>query len=243
MWLLCQQTTGFRHSSPGLRSAEDWGKIYGACCADTLPAAPPPEQSGAGRGRAPGAAAPSGIPGRLEGWESSPREARLLAGAGRGGWELPCFSSGRAEILVRFLGRLCACKRLLRFLGSRQSGKAGICSHELPFVLFPRSLAELRVLTRIPVLRERPCPGDGSGDTQTGAGALPGAPPAGEPRCSRGALRLRVPRNCGPRETLKCNPRSSDAIPCLGLSGGRERLRFLSVHESGHSCSCLISQY
>lgn len=85
MWLLCQQTTGFRHSSPGLTSAEDWGKIYGACCADTFQAAPPPERSGAGRGRAPGAAAPSGIPGRLERWESLPREGRLLAGAGRGG--------------------------------------------------------------------------------------------------------------------------------------------------------------
>lgn len=76
MWLLCQQRTGFRHFSQRLTSAEGWGEIYGACCADTLPAVPPPERRG-GTGTAPGCSGcsrgPPALRGAVEGWGFSRR--------------------------------------------------------------------------------------------------------------------------------------------------------------------------
>lgn len=91
MWLLCQQTTGFRHFLKDLGLQKTEGEFMERVVLTPSQLFLPP--SGAGGGTAPGAATASGTPGRLEGWESSRREARLLAGAVRGGRGRPSFSS------------------------------------------------------------------------------------------------------------------------------------------------------
>lgn len=249
---------GFRHFSQGPMSAEGWGKIYGACCADTRPAVPPPECRG-GTGTAPGCSGSFGHPqvlgGAVEGWGSSWRVTWAAQRGLRAFW-----GETRAPLLFfvlswdpyLVLGKICTCKLLLRFLRSPQRGKTDIFSNEFPFLLFSTSLSKLRALTSILVLLH---PQAFECACVTTAAVSQGwlrscglwGTLAREVAVRAGRLTLRiwssaavtgvfssgVPCDYGSWKTVKHNPWLSDAIPSLGLFGGHERLCFLLLRETG----------